>query len=406
MSRYRFVSTMKAEGFPIDAACEAAEVSTSSYYDWLARSASPTEAEWDEALLVNEMFEIHHGLDDTYGSPRMTDELARRGFCDNHKRIERLMAAYGLYAKDGRRKKVRTTIPDVSAPPLPDLVKRDFSVGAPGERACGDITYVPTDEGWLYVADVEDIGSRRIVGFAMAEHMRTELVSAAMDMAIATRGGDVERMVFHHDRGAQYLSRRVPGTVRAPRHRAIDRAHRVEPRQRGGREPVGLAQTRAREPLPFRLEGRRSPSHHRLDQPLQRRASAQLARQHPADRVGTTALSPNGGNVDRGRVKPTAQIASAALKSTGPHQAPGGLQPSARTISQTPTCPADGGKTTSLGSGSRGHTTLLPRRTRLHSVTISLSSRWTVTCSIWSNWAQRTDRFWTSVAERVRQVPT
>ena len=207
MSRYRFVSTMKAEGFPIDAACEAAEVSTSSYYDWLARSASPTEAEWDEALLVNEMFEIHHGLDDTYGSPRMTDELARRGFCDNHKRIERLMAAYGLYAKDGRRKKVRTTIPDVSAPPLPDLVKRDFSVGAPGERACGDITYVPTDEGWLYVADVEDIGSRRIVGFAMAEHMRTELVSAAMDMAIATRGGDVERMVFHHDRGAQYLSR-------------------------------------------------------------------------------------------------------------------------------------------------------------------------------------------------------
>ncbi len=86
------------------------------------------------------------------------------------------MALYGLYAQDGRRKKCRTTIPDVSAPPLPDLVKRDFSVGAPGQRSCGDITYVPTDEGWLYVADVEDIGSRRIVGFAMAEHMRTELV--------------------------------------------------------------------------------------------------------------------------------------------------------------------------------------------------------------------------------------
>ncbi len=88
------------------------------------------------------------------------------------------MAAYGIYASDGRRKKVRTTIPDVSAPPLPDLVKRDFSVGAPGERTCGDITYIPTGEGWLYLADVLDLGSRRLVGFAMAEHMRTELVAS------------------------------------------------------------------------------------------------------------------------------------------------------------------------------------------------------------------------------------
>ncbi len=197
---------MKAEGFPIDAACEAAEVSTSAYYDWAARSG-PTDAEWDEALLVNEMLEIHHGLDDTYGSPRMTDELARRGFCDNHKRIERLMALYGLFAKDGRRRKVRTTIPDVSAPPLPDLVKRDFSVGAPGERTCGDITYIPTQEGWLYLADVLDLGSRRVVGFAMAEHMRTELVAGALDMAVAARGGEVTGMIFHHDRGTQYMSR-------------------------------------------------------------------------------------------------------------------------------------------------------------------------------------------------------
>ncbi len=207
MSRYRHVSAMKAEGFPIDAACEAAEVSTSAYYDWLARSAEPTEAEWEEAILVNAMWEIHHGHDDTYGSPRMTDELRRRGHCDNHKRVERLMAAYGLYACDGRRKKVRTTIPDVSAPPLPDLVKRNFSIGSPGERACGDITYIPTAEGWLYLADVLDLGSRRVVGFAMAEHMRTELVAGALDMAVAARGGDVTGMIFHHDRGAQYMSR-------------------------------------------------------------------------------------------------------------------------------------------------------------------------------------------------------
>jgi transposase InsO family protein len=198
---------MKAEGFPIDAACSAAEVSTSAYYGWLARSAAPTEAEWDEALLVNEMYKVHDDLDDTYGSPRMTAELAARGFCANHKRVERLMAENGIYATDGRRRKVRTTIPDVSAPPLPDLVKRDFTVGEPGERTCGDITYIGTDEGWLYLADVLDLGSRRVVGYAMGERMPWELVGGALEMAIDTRGGDVAGMVFHHDRGAQYMGK-------------------------------------------------------------------------------------------------------------------------------------------------------------------------------------------------------
>jgi transposase InsO family protein len=208
VSRYRHVSAMKAEGFPVQAACQAAEVSPSAYYDWLARlAAGPSDAEWEEALLINEMRRVHDELDDTYGSPRMTNELADRGFCANHKRVERLMAEYGIYAKDGRRKKVRTTIPDVSAPPLPDLVGRDFSVGAPGERTCGDITYIPTGEGWLYLADVLDLGSRRVVGFAMDERMPTDLVVRALEMAVATRGGDVEAMLFHHDRGSQYMSK-------------------------------------------------------------------------------------------------------------------------------------------------------------------------------------------------------
>jgi transposase InsO family protein len=197
---------MKAEGFPIQAACEAAEISTSAYYEWLHRSSGPTASELDEAYLVNEMWNVHHHLDDSYGSPRMTDELRRRGLCVNHKRTERLMADNDLHARDGRRQKVRTTIPDVSAPPLPDLVKRDFSVGEPALRTCGDITYVPTDEGWLYLADVLDLGSRRIVGFAMGERMPTELVTQTMEMAIAARGGEVAGMVFHHDRGKQHTS--------------------------------------------------------------------------------------------------------------------------------------------------------------------------------------------------------
>lgn len=208
MSRYRFVSAMKAECFPVEAACEAAEVSTSAYYEWVTKTAAgPTDTEWDEALLINEMHQVHDLLDDSYGSPRMTDELHSRGFCDNHKRIERLMAENGIYATDGRRKKVRTTIPDVTAPPLPDLVGRHFAPGEPGQRTCGDITYIPTGEGWLYLADVLDLGSRRIVGYSMDERMPTELVARALEMAVEVRGGDVEGMVFHHDRGAQYMAR-------------------------------------------------------------------------------------------------------------------------------------------------------------------------------------------------------
>lgn len=207
MSRYRFVSAMKAEHFAVEAACRVAEVSTSAYYAWELRTAAgPSDACWDEALVVNEIHKVHDHLDDTYGSPRMTDELRRRGYCVNHKRVERLMAENGLFAKDGRRKKVRTTIPALSPPPLPDLVKRDFSPGEPAKRTCGDITYIATDEGWLYLAGVLDIGSRRLVGFALEDHMRTELVASALEMAVELRGGDVTGMIFHHDRGSQYLS--------------------------------------------------------------------------------------------------------------------------------------------------------------------------------------------------------
>ena len=138
---------------------------------------------------------------------RMTEELPRRGYCVNHKRAKRLMGVYGIVAKDPRRKTVRTDGSRTSrAPPLQDLVKSDFSVGAPGEGSVGDITYVATYEGWLYVADVRDIGSRRIIGFAVADHLCTELVASAMDMAIAARGGGVAGIIFHHGR-VQYMSR-------------------------------------------------------------------------------------------------------------------------------------------------------------------------------------------------------
>ena len=205
MTRYRWIDARKAEGAEIVAACKVAQVSTSSYYDWRAKVAwGPTEAEWDEAIIVNEIVDIHRNHDDSYGSPRMTSELARRGLCVNHKRTERLMAVNGIVAVTPRRW-VRTTLPARLATPLPDLVERDFSTGEPNRRYVGDITYVRTDEGWLYLASVLDLGSRRLAGWHMAEHIRSELVEKALERALALRGC-LAGSIFHSDLGSQYLS--------------------------------------------------------------------------------------------------------------------------------------------------------------------------------------------------------
>jgi transposase InsO family protein len=206
VSRYRFVSTMKAEGFPVDAACTVAEVSTSAYYEWLGRAASPSEAELAEAYLVNQIRDIHADSDATYGSPRVTAALRRRGYCVNHKRIERLMAENAIVGVTPRRRTPRTTMQAEGAPPLPDLIMQDFSPGEPDQRWAGDITYIGTDEGWLYLASVLDLGSRRLVGWAMDETMPAGLVADALRRAAELRGGDIRGVIFHSDRGSQYLS--------------------------------------------------------------------------------------------------------------------------------------------------------------------------------------------------------
>ena len=206
MTRYRWVADRKAEGFPTTMACRVAQVSRQAFYDWRGRAAAgPTDAEIDEARLVDEIREIHAEHDGTYGEPRMTPELAGRGWVVNHKRVARLMAANGIVGVF-KPPRVRTTIPADDAPPLPDLVGRRFAPGEPDVAWVGDITYVPTGEGWLYVASVLDLGSRRWLGYSMADHMRTELVADALDMAAGARGGLTDGIVFHSDRGSQYLS--------------------------------------------------------------------------------------------------------------------------------------------------------------------------------------------------------
>jgi putative transposase len=206
VTRYRWVAARKAEGFPITAAARVAEVSRQAFHDWqVAEATEPSEAELAETLLVEAIRAIHDEFDGTYGEPRISEELARRGWKVNHKRIERLMRLHGI-AGVHKPAKVRTTIPAEDAPPLPDLIGRRFVPGRPDVAWVGDITYIATGEGWLYLASVLDLGSRRLVGYSMAEHMRTELVADALTMAAATRGGATEGIIFHGDRGSQYLS--------------------------------------------------------------------------------------------------------------------------------------------------------------------------------------------------------
>lgn len=215
MTRYEWVAARKAEGFPVTAACKMAGISTSTFYEWTqARVQGPTEAQWEEITLCDEIVNIYKDNDSTYGVPRIHAELVDLGWVVNRKRIERLMRELGLQGVH-KPAKVRTTVPaGAEHPHVPDLIGRDFRAGAPCTRWVGDITYIPTGEGWLYLASVIDLGSRRFVGYSMAEHMRTELVADALDMAIAAHGGHVQGTVMHTDRGSQYLSHDFQDQVR------------------------------------------------------------------------------------------------------------------------------------------------------------------------------------------------
>jgi len=204
---FAFVSRQKAE-FPVKTLCRVCRVSTSGYYDWEARQAAgPTPAQRAEADLVEQIRLVHKESRGRYGSPRTTAQLARDGVVVNHKRVERLMAREGLRGRCGRRR-VRTTVADPKAVPAPDLVERHFEQLALDMLWVGDVTYIPTDEGWLYLATVLDACSRRLLGWSLADHLRTELCLGALEAAVGCRGGrgSVAGVVFHSDKGCQYTA--------------------------------------------------------------------------------------------------------------------------------------------------------------------------------------------------------
>jgi putative transposase len=206
VSRYRCVDAQKAAGFPVVAACTAAGVSASAFYAWAARRVPAAAAEQAEAELVAEIRAIHTESKGTYGSPRVHAQLRRRGRPVNHKRVERLMRSHGIVGHRPRRYRGLTK-PDAAAAPAPDLLGRLFDPDQPDVAWCGDVTWIPTDEGWLYLASVLDLASRHLLGWSMGDHHDATLVCNALDAAVATRGR--RRMpdtIFHSDRGAEYTS--------------------------------------------------------------------------------------------------------------------------------------------------------------------------------------------------------
>ena len=182
--------------------CQVIGVARSSYYHWKATACDRAARVADDARLAARIRTIHRESAGTYGVPRITAELHDTGHRVNHKRVARIMRQVGLAGLRLRRRH-RTTLADPTTVKAPDLLGRDFTAQAPNTRYVGDITYLPIADGtFLYLATVMDLCSRRLVGWAVADHMRTELVLHALHATQRTRGS-VAGAVFHTDHGAQ-----------------------------------------------------------------------------------------------------------------------------------------------------------------------------------------------------------
>lgn len=198
---YRFVEREKA-AFPVITMCRVLGVSPSGYWAWAKRP--PSARALADRELTTTICQIHTESRGTYGVPRVHAELRFGGTRCSRKRVARLMRNAGLEGVH-RRRFVRTTVRDRDAAPAPDLVNRTFTASRPNELWVADITYLPTWQGFLYLAAVVDVFSRAVVGWAMAGHLRTELILDAIDMAISRRR-PAEGLIHHSDRGTQYTS--------------------------------------------------------------------------------------------------------------------------------------------------------------------------------------------------------
>ena len=200
--KYQFIADHRQE-FEITVMCRVLKVSRSGYYAWCRRPVSAREMA--NQKLTQQIQEIHQHSRQTYGSPRIQAELADNGVKCGHNRVARLMREAELRAKQKRKFKVTTTDSAHNYPVAPNLLDQDFQASRPNEKWVGDITYIATDEGWLYLAAVMDLYSRRIVGWAMGDTLERWLPLAALQMAIETRQPP-PGLLHHSDRGSQYAS--------------------------------------------------------------------------------------------------------------------------------------------------------------------------------------------------------
>jgi transposase InsO family protein len=203
-----FVAAQRTDhGVPHAVSCRAVDLSESWFYKW--RERKPTQRQRRRAALdamVAEVFADSAGNPGTYGSPRVHAELRDQGWVVSEKTVAASMARQGLVARPGPRRRRCLTRPDKRAEPIMDLIRRHFGADAIDVKWCGDLTEIPTGEGKLYLATVEDLASRRLAGFALGEHHDAELAANALKMAGAVRGGDVRGVIFHSDKGSEYTA--------------------------------------------------------------------------------------------------------------------------------------------------------------------------------------------------------
>ncbi|MFF1723658.1 IS3 family transposase [Streptomyces sviceus] len=199
-----FIEAEKCAGHSVKRACELLKVSRTAFDARRTAKLGPRAVR--DAELAEQIADVHTRSRGTYGAPRVHAMLKRTGAGCGRLRVARLMPPAGLQGRHRRRRHL-TTIPDPRAALRPDLVVRDFQPDPAGldARWCGDITYIATEEGWLYLATVIDIASRRVVGWATADHLRTDLVADALKAAWRKRR-PTRPVIFHSDRGCQYTS--------------------------------------------------------------------------------------------------------------------------------------------------------------------------------------------------------
>jgi putative transposase len=202
------------DSFPVAVLCDALEVSASGYYAWLDRPPSPRAQRHDQIqAAVQQLHAESHGI---YGSHKIARELEKRPELESACRntVAKAMRELGLKSRISRAFTPTTTQADPTKQPAPNQLAQDFTAAAPNRKWVTDITYLPTAEGWVYLAVVLDLFSRKVVGWALSNSLATELVSAALRQAIETRRPTGQHLLHHSDRGCQYTSDAYQQTLR------------------------------------------------------------------------------------------------------------------------------------------------------------------------------------------------